>query len=294
VDSHGLAPYIDGLRALEASISYPIADGQDAFCIDHGAAYHPFFSEMGKARFLIALQGATVIGAMVGVWREAELGGRRYTGLYVCDLKLAREWRGSGLVRRMLWHVLLRWPLRRDFQGWSFVFFAAMRGEKGDVVRSFRGWHLGRLLRPISRLSVYFVKLSQLCKLTGDAPSAVGGRGLNLSPGNDREWQSTEGRKDFVLRSNGLPWRLVHMPMVPGKTPGWARYLSTTAASLPAEQAEALACFAIDEKQAEQRAWLGGQGIEPGATCLVYGFSLPFSGPRLRELAWTHLATSEI
>jgi len=53
--SDGIAPYVEGLRALERDIEYPIADGADAFRIDHGAEYHPFFSDLGDANFILGV-----------------------------------------------------------------------------------------------------------------------------------------------------------------------------------------------------------------------------------------------
>lgn len=294
VDSSGLVPYIEGLRALEASISYPIDDGRDFFRIDHGSTYHPFFSQMGKARFLVALQGGEVVGGLVVVWRTVEVGGKRYTGLYLCDLKVAKAWRGTGLVRRMLWHVLVRWPLRKDFQGWSFVYFAAMRGESGDVAKSFRGWHLGKVVRPISRLSLYFVQLGQLCRLPVNGPPAPCTPGLNFSPDNHATWQVTLGRKDFQLRSTGCPWSLVHFPRAVQHHASWGHYLKETAMQLNVDTTDALACFSVDDNLLDQKKWLADQGLERGASCFIYGFSIPFVGPRLGGWAWAHLATSEI
>src|SRR5207248_8774995 len=51
-----LGPYAASLRALEEPIRYPIADGADSFRIDHGADYHAFFSRLGEAHFLLALE----------------------------------------------------------------------------------------------------------------------------------------------------------------------------------------------------------------------------------------------
>lgn len=294
VDSDGLAPYIGGLRSLEQKIEYPIDDGKDFFCIDHGPLYHPFFSRMGKARFLVALQGSHVIGSMVGVWRTVDVQGRRFTGLYFCDLKLAPEWRKRGLVRRMLWALLRQWPFRRDFQGWNFVFFAAMRGERGDVGRSFRGWHLGKVVRPQSRLLLYFEPLERLCTLEGSGPILSEPQGVDLSPDKELLWESTDGCKEYRLRSTGQAWRLLHLPRSPRSVPSWGDYLRETAQSLVSERPGSLACFGLDERLGSHRLWLSQQGFHPGATCLVYAFSLPFWGPKFHKAPWLHLATSEI
>ncbi|MBI3724212.1 GNAT family N-acetyltransferase, partial [bacterium] len=74
VESEALAPYAPGLRALEAGIAYPIGGGADSFRIDHGETYHPFFSSLGRAWFLVALAGEEVVGTLALVAREASLG----------------------------------------------------------------------------------------------------------------------------------------------------------------------------------------------------------------------------
>ena len=38
-----IEPYVEALRTLEKAIHYPINNGEDAFFIDHGSQYHPFF-----------------------------------------------------------------------------------------------------------------------------------------------------------------------------------------------------------------------------------------------------------
>ena len=86
------------MRALEESIRYPIADGADHFFIDHGPRYHPFFSNLGEAFFLLALDGERCAGAAVGVRRVVDWCGRAVVSFYACDLKVAAPMhRGSGL-----------------------------------------------------------------------------------------------------------------------------------------------------------------------------------------------------
>ena len=102
VTAEGLGPYLSSLRALERGIRYPIADGADHFTIDHGEAYHPFFSRLGEAHFLLALRGDEVVGSVAGVLRAVRAGEREVQALYLCDLKLAAQERGQGVARRLL------------------------------------------------------------------------------------------------------------------------------------------------------------------------------------------------
>ncbi len=148
VDAANLAPYVPGLRALEASIRYPLGDGADHFCIDHGPTYADFFRQLGDAHFLVALDGDRVAGSLCGVAREARLGGRRVPTMYLCDFKLAATHRGRGFGRHLGARALAALVEEPRVRRWQVAYFAAMRGERGDVARSLRGLHAGRLLRP--------------------------------------------------------------------------------------------------------------------------------------------------
>ena len=76
-----LGPYVEGLRAIERATEYPIGDGSDAFTIDHGEAYHPFFTALGQdARFLLALDGERVVGGVAGMYRDVRIRGRTVRG----------------------------------------------------------------------------------------------------------------------------------------------------------------------------------------------------------------------
>ena len=67
VEAHALAPFVEDLRALERDVSYPIDDGRDRFVLSHGDAYHPFFSSMGEAHFVVALEKGRVVGCIAAV-----------------------------------------------------------------------------------------------------------------------------------------------------------------------------------------------------------------------------------
>jgi hypothetical protein len=303
VDARGIAPHAASLRELERSVRYPVADGAEHFFIDHGPRYHPFFSTLGEAFFLLALEGERVAGVVVGVKRSVDWCGRPVRSFYLCDLKIAPEHRGRGLVQRMILHGLGALPRDGRLRGWKLLHGAAMRGARGDVMQSARGLHPMRLFRPSARLRLYFTPPATLARLhVANAPPPPTRAGVDLSPrpvppGEEGPLAklgvvSTAGRKDLCLVSSGAPWPLVHLALGPSRwRPTWGAYLAAAGAALVAEGLAGPACFAIDERLADHVAWLAAEGVEPGAVCTVYTFALP---PALPAAPWIHLATSEI
>jgi len=291
-----LEPYVERLRRLEQGILYPLADGADHFFIDHGPEYHPFFSSMGDAYFLLALRGDDLLGSVTGVARQVLHGTRSLDALYICDLKLAEHARGTGLSRRLLLQgltYLFRIPaLRRT----RFLYGAVMRGARGDVMRTARGWNPLRLGRPASRLALYFVPPSRLAELdTRSGPRLPVGDGLRLGPARRLEgegWCTTAGNKDLRRLSTGSPWPLVHLAAAPEAWPhGWAEYLRACGESLATRAGDSLACFSIDERLEDHVGWLRGAGVTSDSVCTVYSLDLSFP---VEAPAWVHLPSSEI
>lgn len=288
-----LGPFVPQLRALERDVSYPVADGGDRFVISHGETYHPFFSAMGEAHFLLAVARGEVVGCVAGV-RKAVTGPHgAVPSVYLGDLKVRPDWRGRGVPARMLARALTL--SLRDWRRlhWRFAFGAAMRGATGDVMRSARGLSLLRLGTTFARLHVYFVAPERLATLDpAGAPAPPRTAGLDLSPEVTAEVTDRHGAKDFVLQSTGLPWTLVHLPLAPSR---WgtthAEYLRRAGEGLVARGAPGPACFALDERLVAEREFLAARGVTPGAGCTVYGFA---TTRRVGGAAWVHLATSEI
>lgn len=289
VDAGGLAPYADGLRTLERDITYPIADGRDRFWIDHGPHYHPFFSALGDAHFLVALDRGTVVGTCAGVLRAARLGDRPIPSGYACDLKIARSHRGTGAARRMLVHGFREMLGTPHLRQWRYAYGAAMRSERGDVMNSARGLHPARLFRPHARLRLYFIPVHALANLDpSGCPPNPAVDGLDLSP-TTHGFVSTHGTKDLRLVSTGAPWPLVHLTDGPrGWTTSLGHHLAHAARALPAD---ALTCFAIDERLRAHHLWLAARGFASDTVSTIYGLSLVRG---LRRAPWVHLATSEI
>ncbi len=295
-----IGPYARGLRDIERATEYPIADGADAFTIDHGADYGAFFTALGHdARFVLALDGERVMGGAAGIARNVRIRGRMVPAVYGADWKLARELRGKKVGREMmLWAfgLLFKHP---DLLTWRFGYVAAMRGQKGDVMRATRGMHPARLLGRLGKLAVYFAPPERLAALSpgGCPPAPDPDDGVDLSfvtTGDVEEpgLVSTAGRKDLRLRSTGEPWPLVHLPYGPTRwRPTWGHYLKACGETLVASRPGSIACFAIDERMVSHMSWLSAQGVERGAICSVYALDLTL---RARRASWLHLATSEI
>lgn len=300
-----IGPYVPALRRLETAITYPIGDGADRFFIDHGADYHPFFSRLGEAHFVIALDDdrrdrgdEPVIGALAGVLRRADRGGRSIPSVYLCDLKLHADYRGRGVVPRLL-RFALALVRKPRFRRWRLAYGAAMRGVRGDVMRSARGLSLLRLGSTLGRLTLYFAPPERLAALDPRSapPPPDAAHGLDLSPDLDDPLrsvppgiESTAGRKDLRLVSTGQPWPLVHLVRSVA-SPGYAEYLVACGEALAQAHRGGLACFAVDEQLAPWNEWLQRGGLAPGAVCTVYGLRLV---PSLYSARWLHLATSEI
>jgi GNAT superfamily N-acetyltransferase len=288
-----LSPWVEQLRALERDVEYPVADGKDRFVLSHGEAYHPFFSGMGEAHFLLALEGDRVVGCLVGVRKPVETPRGPVMGAYLGDLKVHPAWRGRGVPARLLAKALALSLGDWGALHWRFAFGAAMRGARGDVMRAAKGVNLMRLGRPFATLELYFVAPRALAELdVSGAPPSPRTPGLDLSPAVRGDVVSTAGAKDFVLRSTGQPWPLVHLPRGPA---GWgeshAAYLQRGGAALLQQGAHGPACFGLDRRLVREREFLASRGLEPGAVCTVYALS---TTPRTFGAAWTHLATSEI
>ncbi|HEX8790350.1 MAG TPA: hypothetical protein VF765_05310 [Polyangiaceae bacterium] len=293
-----VGPYVEGLRAIERATEYPIADGGDTFTIDHGTDYTRFFTMLGHdARFTIALRGERVVGGVVGIARHVRICGKIVQAVYGADMKLAPGARGTGIGRKMAYWsfgLIFRHP---ELFTWRYAYAAAMRGAKGDVMRSTRGVHPARLAGRAAALAVYFVEPERLARLSlaGEPPVPDPDAGVDLSFVTTGQVEppgmvSTAGRKDLRLRSTGQPWPLVHLPLGPTAwNPSYGGYLKGCGEALAGRKA--IACFALDERMESHISWLAGQGIERGAVCSVYALDLTLRGRRAK---WLHLATSEI
>ncbi|MFO0563216.1 MAG: GNAT family N-acetyltransferase [Polyangiales bacterium] len=300
-DAHTVQRYAEALLDLERAITYPLGDGRERFFIDHGEDYHRFFSTMGDAYFLVALDGSNVVGVVVGVLKRAVHEGRAWQSAYVCDLKLAPSHRGSGVAAALLREALSISARRSALRRWRFAYGAAMRGERGDVMRSASGpLHPATLAGPWATLRLWFVEPSRLASLDPRACPSNPESLFDLSPAarlhgaidGELGLVSTAGRKDLRLVSSGAPWPLVHVATSPSSYRSTlGEHLRAVGRALVARDENALVCWAIDDRLRAHWSWLEGRGLRSDTVCTVYGLSLP-TGPSREPLV--HLSTSEI
>ena len=168
VTAEQLMRYPKPLEEIEASITYPIDNGNDYFTINHGNNYAAFFANMGTARFLITKSNTQAIGIMAGVWKNTLYNNKAVTSLYLADKKLKPEFRGQNITVRMINHALWAYLKSSQYKGWHFIYFAAMVGKKGDVTNSFSKLHLGNLSGLLSKLTIYFISAADLLQVQSD------------------------------------------------------------------------------------------------------------------------------
>ncbi len=287
-----LGPFLPGLQALEGDIRYPLTkDSTETFVIRHGDAYHPFFSDMGEPRFALAVEGDAVLGVVTVVLRRAQAGGHVVRAAYVCDLKVAPSARGKNVARDLFVRGL--WLARREPRlfRWSMAYGVAMRGHKGDVMRSARRLHPARLGGAIATLRIYFVPQPTLAAVDlRHAPGAPdASRVLDLSPDARLAPVSTLGKKDLLVGPSRTPMPLEHLGAGPSKWPhGFGAYLQAAARAAAADRT---LCFALDERSVAEAAWLDTLGIRTDSRATVYAMRLPFPPIRFERV---HIATSEI
>jgi hypothetical protein len=229
-DPGSLAPYVPELRRLEQSIRYPISDGADHFFIDHGPDYHPFFSGLGEAHFLLALRGERVIGSIAGVARSVTVGQREFRALYLCDLKVAAEERGRGLSRRLIQVGLGHVFRHRDLRRTRFFYGAAMRGDQGDVMRTAQGAHPFKMGSLSARLKLYFASPEVLARLdlTGaPPPPPLSGRGARSRHARGRAGPLVDGGPQ------GSPARLLGAALAAHPSAAWTRCVAALVGGLP-------------------------------------------------------------
>jgi GNAT superfamily N-acetyltransferase len=299
-ERHPLAPHVPALRALEASITYPLDDGQDAFSLDHGRAYHPFFSGQGDAYFLCAFDGyrGPLVGSGVGIFKPVALDGVPFPSVYLCDVKVAASHRGRGISHRLHGEALARALITPELRRFRLAWGVAMRGAHGDVRRSWTGNHVGRLAAPLGELAIYFADPARLARLDPTTCPPAPQRGvLDLSPRTSSGTPlliSTAGKKDLRLVSTGAPLPLVHFPLNPAfARPSFAHGLRSAGLAVvdPASpyESNALVCFSLDTRLSPLITWLRAQGVVSTTGATVLGLSLPGSRRGL-----VHVATSDI
>ena len=255
---------------------------------------------MGEAQFLLALRGDDLLGSVTGVLRPVWHGTRKVDALYICDLKLAKHARGSGLSTKLLLQGLRAplphppaapdsFPLRRG---------DARRPGRRDAHRpGLEPAADGAGIQRADSRSTSYRPHGWRRWIPGVRPRVPWERGSAWGPRPPGRWKGRggaprRGTRTFSGCPAGRPGRWF-ISAAPPETwaHGWGEYLRTCGVELAALGGEALACFSIDERLEDHVHWLREVGIAPDSVCTVYSLDLSFP---VRAPAWVHLPSSEI
>ena len=291
VNENELEPFVPELRSVEKKIEYPLENGTESFVIDHGKRYSPFFTQQGyKTKFLIIETNNMIVGSLVGVWKKISLNQKNYTGLYVSDLKLKSEYRGRGIIKRMLWYLFIRWPLVKGFKGWDFLYFCAMQRKSQGVDFTFKGAHLGKVTRPRASLNIYMLDAILLYDKKLDFFKLDYNNRINLSPQRTEDLLWNDGIKNIISTKKNSLIKLGHLNpelLQQGKE---KRLNLALEAVLKRENSRV--CFAVDTRDYKKIKRLKEIGITTKTQCNVFSFN-PFS-PSFKGSKTVSISTGEI
>ena len=283
--------YLKQLRGLEESIQYPLENGEGTFTIDHGKDYYPFFTQQGnKTRFVIIKANSEVIGVSVGMWKKILFFNKTYNGLYVADLKINPDYRKKEIVKKLLWHLLIRWPLTKDYKGWDFSFFCTMLKNNQGVERSFKGFNPAKLARPRVLFNIYMVKPTDLLSLDlKTVPEIDSKNHINLSPRRKELILWNDGIKNIISSNSNSVFNFGHLhPQIFYNN----KISQLKSAALKIEEKKGTACFAVDFRKTNLISWLKSNGIDTKTKCKLFSFS-PFA-PSIKDFNNIYISTGEI
>ena len=283
--------YVKDFKSIEEGIFYPLENGEGNFFINHGNNYYPFFTQQGnKTRFVAIKNESKIIGTAVGVWKKIIFNSYQYTGLYIADLKIKPEHRKKGILKKIMWDLIIRWPFIKDYQGWDFCFFCTMLKNSQGVEKSFKGLTPAKLAKPTGLINIYMIEPKKLAslKLT-DMPKTSFIDSINLSPKRKELVLWNNGKKDIVSSINHTVFNFGHLhPEI---------ILSENSSNI--EKAisiiiknNGIACFAIDNRQTKLINWLKSKGISTNTKCKIFSFS-PFA-PSIKKFDNIFISTGEI
>ena len=291
IEPENVKSYLKQLHELEGSIQYPLENGEGTFTIDHGKEYYPFFTQQGhKTRFVIIKANSEVIGISVGMWKKILFFNMTYNGLYVADLKLNPDYRKKQIVKKLLWHLLIRWPLTKDYKGWDFSFFCTMLKNNQGVERSFKGFNPAKLARARVLFNIYMVKPTDLLSLNlKTLPKTHSENCINLSPRRKELILWNDGKKNIISSNSNSVFKFGHLhPQIFYNN----KISQLKSAALKIEEKKGTACFAVDFRQTNLISWLKSNGIDTKTKCKLFSFS-PFA-PSIKDFNNIYISTGEI
>jgi len=284
--------YINDLKDIEKTILYPLKNGKDFFRISHGSNYTPFFINQGfKSKYLIIKDGNTVIGGLVGVWKKVKRGKKEELNiLYIADLKLKKKYRGKKIIKKALFYLLIRWPLKRNLQGWDFIYFCAMQKDNFGVEKTFKGFHIGRFSSKVTEFVIYMTEPRLLKKLPSCFFKTDKNKTINLSEKRNEHILWNKNIKEIVLDETDERLSLGHINPDIFEKGDEKRFEKSI--KIIEKKKNSLACFAIDTKQKDQIKILEQIGIKKETVCKLFIFN-PFLIKSLTSVSF-YISTGEI
>jgi hypothetical protein len=290
-DENSVLKYIDDLKKIEKNILYPLNNGAQFFRISHGDNYTPFFTNQGhRSKFLIIKDSGNVIGGLVGVWKKATLNKKNLNTLYIADLKLRKEYRGNGIIKKGLFYLFMRWPFNQGLRGWDFIYFYAMQKNNLGVEKTFKGFHLGKLSNSITKFVIYMVEPNILKRLPLEFFKSIKRRKINLSEKREENVLWNDNIKEIILTISNEVLKLGHINPNIFRS-GGEKKIKNIIKTFEKKKKD-LACFAIDTKQKEQIRIMEQIGIEKETYCKLFIFN-PFFIKHLRSAKF-YISTGEI
>ena len=259
------AEFGEKVRALESAAVYPL--GNDRFRLDHGADYFAFFRRLGSVRaYALEIEGRVACVASGVLRRMRQVDGRTLHAWYLCDLKVAPEFRGRHLPARLFGRVLLPNYLRCP-RGFA-VTMNPGDGSPNRVVGILQRFPWAPL-REVGQLAFYVWSERELADIA---------ELLNVELGAWR-LRSLSGIKDLILESTRQPWRLFHI-----EGPQCIDAVGGTIVSQPVGGAAHMLCVPRDGLLAKR---LNAGGYQSSATATIVAH-------RMNSAVWESLASSEI
>ena len=292
IESANITEYQNELSNIEKSITYPLNGGADSFSINHGERYPQFFSDMGEARFILAFNGKKLCGSIAGIWKRIKINKKSICGLYIGDLKTISRYRGLKIPLKMVYHALLKYIFNPKYRGWDFLYYIGMNSQKGNVTKTFKGFHLGKFSKSICNQKIYIINSNNLNKLSHYNFRLQNGMIIDLSPNNLNKIITNEGKKNLTLQSSGEIMRLAHIHFQIDENIN--KTLSQFSKKIMNQFPDYKICFAVDEKNRDFIDFLNQNNIKSDTTCSVYTFNWPIIGYNLRNSKFISLSTAEI
>ena len=292
IESTDISEFQNEFTEIEKNITYPLNNGKDSFIISHGNHYEQFFNDMGKTRFMIVHDSKKLCGAIAGVWKNIKVKNKEVCALYIADLKIIPEYRGGKVALKMLFSALFKYIFYVKYKGWDFLYYVGMNGENGNVTKTFKGFHLGKLSKPTCTQNIYIIDSDSLNDLSSYNHKESEDSTIELSPDNLNKIITNKGKKDIILSSSNERMKLAHIHFQIDSNIN--NTLNEISRRITNEYSDYSLCFAVDQRNKKFINFLDQNNISRNTTCTIYTFNWPIIGHNLKRHEFVSLSTAEI